>query len=86
MCLASPEKAQATVSTFPGSTLMSSGRASILGAEPGKQTSTSRVSLALLQTEDERLAARCFHISPMALKEDPSRREDVSPRLLELTA
>ena len=36
MCLASPEKAQATVRTLPGSMLMSSGRASILGAEPGE--------------------------------------------------
>lgn len=34
MCLASPEKAQATVRTLPGSMLMSSGKASILGAEP----------------------------------------------------
>lgn len=34
MCLASPEKAQVTVRTLPGSMLMSSGRASILGAEP----------------------------------------------------
>lgn len=34
MCLASPEKAQATVRILPGSMLMSSGRASILGAEP----------------------------------------------------
>lgn len=35
MSLASPEKAQVTVRTLPGSMLMSSGRASILGAEPG---------------------------------------------------
>lgn len=34
MCLASPEKAHATVRTLPGSTLISSGKASILGAEP----------------------------------------------------
>lgn len=34
MCLAFPEKAQATVRTLPGSMLMSSGKASILGAEP----------------------------------------------------
>jgi len=34
MCLASPEKAQATVRTLPGSMLISSGKASILGAEP----------------------------------------------------
>ena len=33
MILASPEKGQATVRTLPGSILMSSGRASILGAE-----------------------------------------------------
>lgn len=36
MCLASPEKAHATVRTLPGSMLISSGKASILGAEPGK--------------------------------------------------
>jgi len=34
MRLASPEKAQVTVRTLPGSMLMSSGRASILGAQP----------------------------------------------------
>lgn len=38
MCFASPEKAQATVRTLPGSMLMSSGSASILGAHPvGRQ-------------------------------------------------
>lgn len=34
----SPEKAQATVRTFPVSMLISSGRASILGAKPMKYT------------------------------------------------
>lgn len=34
MCLASPVKAHATVKTLPGSMLMSSGRASILGGPP----------------------------------------------------
>lgn len=43
MVLASPEKAHVTVRTLPGSMLMSSGRASILGAEPGNQEEKKKI-------------------------------------------
>lgn len=85
MCSASPEKAQATVRTLPGSMLMSSGRASILGAEPGNQNSRVRW-FCRWRARASVVHQRCFSNSPIALKEDPSRREDASPRLLELTA
>lgn len=90
MCRASPEKAQATVRILPGSMLMSSGKASILGAEPGDHIKPSsekslpgvRGRLVLVSGCVRQLEG----VLPMALKDEPSRWEDVSPWLLELMA
>lgn len=82
MFLAFPEKAQAMVRTLPGSMLMSSGRASILGAEPGDGQDISEKEQRGGDTE----MTTNVRSLPMALKEDSSMWDVISVRLLELMA